>query len=64
MTSFRCAFEQCTNLKGKSVQLWKEGRNGIDENSGGEGCYYKCEKLEDYKTIPEFWKREPIRGPQ
>ena len=65
VTSFYATFAHCTELTGTSIHLWNEKRrqaNGITENSGGEGCYYMCEKLEDYGRIPSYWKRTPSPG--
>ena len=59
VTSFYRTFAYCTELRGKSIHLWEEGRSGIDKNSGGEACYYMCEKLEDYSQIPSYWAKEP-----
>ena len=62
VTSFYCTFYECSSLTGKSIQLWNEKTRqakGITENSRGEGCYYMCEKLEDYSQIPEYWKKAP-----
>lgn len=53
---FESAFAECTNLTGQSIQLWNEGREGVDENNGGAGCYAYCEKLDDYDSIPNYWK--------
>ena len=58
VTDFCGTFAYCEELEGKSIELWKDGRKGIDENNGGDGCYYMCEKLTDYSTIPDFWKQE------
>lgn len=58
---FERAFAGCKNLTGKSLQLWKEGREGIDENNGGAGCYAECEKLDDYDSIPNYWKERPMK---
>ena len=63
VTDFCGTFAYCEELEGKSIELWKDGRKGIDENNGGDGCYYMCEKLTDYSTIPEFWKQEVYDGP-
>ena len=60
--SFIATFAECTSLTGKSIQLWNEEprqEKGITENSGGEACYYICEKLEDYSQIPNYWKKSP-----
>ena len=60
--SFIATFAECTSLTGKSIQLWNEEprqEKGITENSGGEACYYMCEKLEDYSQIPNYWKKSP-----
>ena len=62
VTSFRGTFAECSNLTGTSIHLWDEkGRQikGITESSGGESCYYMCEKLEDYSQIPSYWTQEP-----
>ena len=56
VTSFRHTFYYCINLEGKSIHLWEEGREGIDENNGGTNCYYGCTKLTDYDEIPRIWK--------
>ena len=67
VTSFYATFANCTELTGKSIQLWNEEarhEKGIAENSGGKGCYYMCEKLTDYATIPDFWKQWVRYGPQ
>lgn len=56
VTTFEYAFESCTNLQGQSIKLWNESRPGITATKGGDGCYWKCEKLEDYSEIPSRWK--------
>ena len=66
VTNFECTFIACTELTGKSIQLWNEEtrqENGITENSGGEACYFMCEKLEDYSQIPSYWKKNPPEQP-
>jgi len=37
--------------------LWEEGRAGITETTGGEGCYANCTGLNGYVQIPEHWKQ-------
>ena len=61
VTSFWNTFADCSSLTGKAIELWKEGREGINENSGGGGCYADCIGLENYEQIPEYWR---IRPPQ
>ena len=39
------------------------GIEGIDEEHGGDYCYYNCKSLEDYEQIPEIWKKEEIIRP-
>lgn len=56
VTSFFDTFAGCSSLTGKAIELWKEGREGINENSGGAGCYADCIGLENYEQIPEYWR--------
>ena len=56
VTSFEGTFSGCSSLTGKSVEIWKQGRTGIDENNGGNGCYYECINLDDYNKIPSSWR--------
>ena len=53
---FSYTFHMCEKLEGKSIHLWEEGREGINEENGGFGCYTGCYNLEDYEEIPRFWK--------
>ena len=46
----------CSNLKGKSIELWKRNNEKIAEDKGGFGCFFLCEGLEDYQDIPEYWR--------
>ena len=55
------AFAGCSSLTGKAIELWKEGREGINENSGGGGCYADCIGLENYEQIPEYWRNRPLQ---
>ena len=56
VTGFEGTFSGCSSLTGKPIQLWNEGRKGIDENNGGSGCYSGCTKLDDYGNIPSYWR--------
>lgn len=64
---FSWTFANCTNLQGKAISLWErvDGWQDIDfsnpsewENTipNGLNCYGGCEKLENYESIPIFWK--------
>ena len=55
-TRFYGTFEGCVNLKGKSIDLWNRNTEYVNENRGGNGCYRWCENLEDYNSIPDYWK--------
>ncbi len=48
-------FTDCNNLTGEPIKLWEEGRAGITETTGGEGCYANCTKLNRFEQIPEHW---------
>ena len=65
--NFSRTFEFCSNLQGKSLPLWEmiDGWQNLDflEYDGwsraipnGACCYGGCDKLEDYDSIPVYWK--------
>ena len=54
---FTETFATCTSLTGDPIRLWEEGRAGITETTGGEGCYANCTGLNGYVQIPEHWKQ-------
>ena len=56
---FTETFATCTSLTGDPIRLWEEGRAGITETTGGEGCYANCTGLNGYAQIPEHWTRLP-----
>lgn len=64
---FSWTFANCTNLQGKAISLWErvDGWQDLDfsnpnewENTipNGFNCYGGCEELENYESIPIFWK--------
>ncbi len=59
VTTFLGTFMNCTSLTGDPIKLWEEGRAGITETTGGEGCYANCTGLNGYAQIPEHWTRLP-----
>ncbi len=56
---FTATFANCTSLTGDPIRLWAEGRAGITETTGGEGCYANCTGLNGYAQIPEHWTQNP-----
>ena len=65
--NFSRTFDFCFNLQGKSLPLWEmiDGWQNLDflEYDGwsrtipnGACCYGGCDKLEDYDSIPVYWK--------
>ena len=70
VTDFSGTFYGCINLTGEAILLWErvDGWESLDfENTSewfdtvpnGEGCYTGCEKLSNYSSIPEYWKKLP-----
>ena len=59
---FRYTFYECISLTGNAIPLWERVENGsLNGYKGipdGNGCYFKCEGLEDYNNIPDYWKKE------
>ena len=59
---FSYTFYECTSLTGNAIPLWERVENGsLNGYKGipdGNGCYFKCEGLEDYNNIPDYWKKE------
>ena len=63
---FNGTFAGCVNLEGNAIPLWNRVENG-DENGyigipDGEYCYEGCTKLNDYNSIPEYWRTGTSTG--
>ena len=67
MTNFSYTFWACSNLTEKAIPLWERVENwetldfntieGWQEKTPyGYGCYGGCNKLNNYETIPIYWK--------
>ena len=61
--TFKGLFSNCTGLEGMAPKLWERVENG-EENDyigepNGDGCFYGCEKLQNYAEIPDYWKQRP-----
>ena len=60
--SFRETFRGCTNLTGNPIPLWERVENGSSNGyigiPKGNACYYRCENLNDYNNIPDYWRLE------
>ena len=60
--NFNYTFYKCTNLKGNPIPLWERVENGSSNGYFGEpdggGCYYRCENLNNYYDIPEYWRMD------
>ena len=56
---FGSTFDGCTSLTGDAPELWKRGTNSEENNyrgnPDGNGCFRKCEKLNQYDEIPNYW---------
>ena len=56
---FGSTFAGCTSLTGDAPELWKRGTNSEENNyrgnPDGNGCFRKCEKLNQYDEIPNYW---------
>ncbi len=57
---FYSTFNGCTSLTGHAPELWKRGTNSEENNyrgnPKGNGCFARCEGLENYNEIPDYWK--------
>ena len=57
---FYSTFDGCTSLTGHAPELWKRGTNSEENNyrgnPKGNGCFARCEGLENYNEIPDYWK--------
>ena len=58
--NFNETFADCVNLEGNAIPLWNRVENG-DKNGyigipDGRYCYAGCTKLNDYNSIPEYWR--------
>ena len=62
VTDFYGTFDSCTNLTGDPIPLWERVENGAENgykgNPDGMGCYYNCQKLNNYNNIPEYWRNQ------
>ena len=60
---FEGTFAFCENLTGNTINLWQRVPNGANNDyigvPDGQGCYYECEKLNDYYEIPGYWRDLP-----
>ena len=60
---FEGTFAFCENLTGNAINLWQRVPNGANNDyigiPEGQGCYYECEKLNDYYEIPGYWRDLP-----
>lgn len=66
--SFLGTFYNCDSLRGQSIPLWNrvQGSSDYIGTPDGKGCYYGCEGLTDYSSIPDYWKQKvpEIEPPQ
>ena len=60
--NFEYTFYECTRLTGNAISLWERVENGSSNGyigiPDGNGCYYGCERLDDYNNIPDYWKKQ------
>ena len=67
VTNFSYTFWACSNLTEKAIPLWERVENWETLNSedikewngktpDGYGCYAECNKLNNYETIPVYWR--------
>ena len=59
VNNFVHTFYKCTNLEGNAPELWLRVPNG-EENGykgvpDGNGCFGRCENLDNYEQIPTYW---------
>lgn len=50
-TNFTETFYDCINLQGNAINLWETNSNAV-----GTQCFYNCDKLSNYSSIPTDWK--------
>ena len=66
--SFVGTFYNCSSLTGQSIPLWNrvQGSSDYIGTPDGKGCYYGCNGLADYSSIPDYWKQRvpEIEPPQ
>ena len=66
--SFVVTFYNCSSLTGQSIPLWNrvQGSSDYIGTPDGKGCYYGCNGLADYSSIPDYWKQRvpEIEPPQ
>ena len=66
--SFLGTFYNCDSLRGQSIPLWNrvQGSSDYIGTPDGKGCYYGCNGLADYSSIPDYWKQRvpEIEPPQ
>ena len=64
VTSFLGTFAGCTSLTGDPIPLWNRVEhgetNGWEGEPNGLGCYNDCVNLNNYDSIPQYWRREVI----
>lgn len=57
--SFLGTFYNCDSLRGQAIPLWNrvQGSSDYIGTPDGKGCYYGCEGLTNYSSIPDYWKQ-------
>ena len=60
--NFAETFCDCTGLTGDSINLWERVENGSTNDyigiPDGVACYYGCDNLNNYSSIPYYWKNK------